>query len=191
MRKIAILSVIVFGLLLHSQLSHAELYKWVVIDPIDFEDLVVGDLNGYQEKIGEIRLFIIEGKVKNQSNFTKKYVKIRFSIFDEGELKVGEQDAICGRVIDREELKKQPPEFFKGDMMIKPETEQEMITPPGKATPFMVIFKDLPSRAKDFKFEILEAPDLYPLVAAIAYWENEKVKEVIDKVQNIAATPNR
>ncbi len=45
-------------------------------------------------------------------------------------------------------------------MMIKPQTEQEMITPSGKTTPFMVIFKDLPSRAKDFKYEILEAPNL-------------------------------
>ena len=98
--------------------------------------------------------------MKNQSKSTKKYVKIRISIFDEDKVKVAEQDAICGRVVGREELKKQPPEFFKGDMMIKPETEQEMITPPGKATPFMVIFKDLPSRAKDFKYEILEAPNL-------------------------------
>jgi hypothetical protein len=45
-------------------------------------------------------------------------------------------------------------------MMIKPETEQEMNTAPDKTTPFMVIFKDLPSRAKDFKYEILEAPNL-------------------------------
>jgi DNA topoisomerase VI subunit B len=57
-------------------------------------------------------------------------------------------------------LKRQPEEFFKGEMVIKPETEQEMITPSGKAAPFMVIFKDLPSRAKDFKYEILEAPNL-------------------------------
>jgi hypothetical protein len=45
-------------------------------------------------------------------------------------------------------------------MVVKPETEQEMVTPPGKATPFIVIFKDLPSQAKDFKREIVEAPNL-------------------------------
>ena len=123
-------------------------------------DLMVGDLTGYQEKIGEVPLFIIEGKVKNQSKFTKKYIKIKVVIFDENKLKVAEKEAICGRVVPRGELKKQPEEFFKGEMMIKPETEQEMMAPSGKATPFMVIFKDLPSRAKDFKYEILEAPNL-------------------------------
>jgi hypothetical protein len=122
--------------------------------------LIVGDLSGYQEKIGETPLFIIEGKVKNQSKFTKKYIKIGVVIFDEDKLKVAEKEAVCGRVIARGELKNQPAEFLKGEMVIKPETEQEMITPPGKETPFMVIFKDLPSRAKDFKYEILEAPNL-------------------------------
>jgi predicted Zn finger-like uncharacterized protein len=123
-------------------------------------NLIVEDLSGYQEKIGEVPLFVIEGKVKNQSKFTKKYIKIKVVIFDEDKLKVAEKEAICGRVIARGELKKQPEEFFKGEMVIKPETEQEMITPSGKATPFMVIFKDLPSRAKDFNPQILEAPNL-------------------------------
>ena len=133
---------------------------WNQIWGSEKEDLSVGDLSRYDEQVEGLTLFIIEGKVKNQSKSTKKYIKIRIIIFDEEKLKVAEQDAICGRVINREELKNQPPEFFKGDMMIKPETEQEMATPSGKTAPFMVIFKDLPSRAKDFKYEILEAPNL-------------------------------
>jgi hypothetical protein len=133
---------------------------WNQISGKEKEDLIVGDLSGYEEKIGGIPLFIIEGKVKNQSQVAKKYIKIRIVIFDQDKLKVAEKEAICGHIIDREELKKQPPEFFKGEMVVQPQTEQEMITAPGKATPFMVIFKDLPSEAKDFKYEILEAPDL-------------------------------
>jgi hypothetical protein len=35
-----------------------------------------------------------------------------------------------------------------------------MTVPPDKATPFMVIFRDLPSQAKEFKVEIVEAPNL-------------------------------
>ena len=133
---------------------------WSQIWGLEKEDLNFEGINIYDTRAEGFTLFVIEGKVKNQSKLTKKYVKIRISIFDEDKLKVAEKDAICGRVVDREELKKQPPEFFKGDMMIKPETEQEMITPSGKATPFMVIFKDLPGRTKDFKYEILEAPNL-------------------------------
>jgi hypothetical protein len=98
--------------------------------------------------------------VKNQSRFTKKHIKIIVVIYDQDKLKVAEKEAICGRILSREELKKQPVEFFKGGMVIKPKTNQEMVTPSGKATPFMVIFKDPPSQAKEFKVEILEAPNL-------------------------------
>jgi hypothetical protein len=133
---------------------------WNQILGLEKEDLNVGDLSRYDEAMEGLTLFVIEGKVTNQSKFTKKYVKVRITIFDEEKVKVAEQDAICGRVIPREELKNLPPDFFKGDMVVKPQTEQEMVTPSGKATPFMVIFKDLPSRAKDFKYEILEAPNL-------------------------------
>ena len=76
---------------------------------------------------------------------------------------MAEKQAICGRILGREELKKQPVDFFRGEMVIKPQTKQEMVTPSGKETPFMVIFKDdLPSQAKEFEVEIVEAPNLYP-----------------------------
>jgi hypothetical protein len=127
---------------------------------LEKEDLSVGDLSRFDEQVEGLTLFVIEGKVTNQSKSTKKHIKVRITIYDEEKLKVAEQDAICGSIIHRGELKNQPAEFFKGDMVIKPQTEQEMVTPPGKATPFMVIFKDLPSRAKDFKYEIIEAPNL-------------------------------
>ncbi|HVP77755.1 MAG TPA: DUF3426 domain-containing protein [Thermodesulfobacteriota bacterium] len=133
---------------------------WSQLWGVEKEDLSVGDLGRYDEQIEGIPLSIIEGKVKNQSKFTKKYIKVRITIFDEDKAKVAEQDAICGRIISREELKNQPPEFFQGDMMIKPQTEQEMVVPTGKTVPFMVILKDLSSRAKDFKYEIVEAPNL-------------------------------
>jgi len=35
-----------------------------------------------------------------------------------------------------------------------------MVTPPGQTTPFMVILKDPPSQAQEFKVEIVEAPNL-------------------------------
>ncbi|MGZ3567156.1 MAG: DUF3426 domain-containing protein [Thermodesulfobacteriota bacterium] len=133
---------------------------WSQIWGIEKEDLVVGDLNRYDEKVGEIPLSIIEGKVKNQSQHTKEYIKVKVMIFDRDRFKVAEKEAICGRVISREELKKQPVEFFQGEMVIKPQTKEEMVTPPGKTTPFMVILKDPPSQAKEFKVDIVEAPNL-------------------------------
>lgn len=133
---------------------------WNQIWGVEKEDLIVGDLSGYDEKIGETPLFIIEGKVKNQSHFTKRHIKIKVVIFDQDKLKVAEKEAICGRIIGRGELKKQPAEFFRGEIMIKPQTKQEMVIPSGKAAPFMVVLKDPPSQAKEFKVEIVEAPNL-------------------------------
>ena len=133
---------------------------WNEIWGVEKGGLVVGDINGYEERIGEVPYFIIEGKIKNQSRYTKKHIKIKVIIFDQDKLKVAEKEAICGRIIDRGELKKQPIEFFQEEMVIKPQAKEEMVTPSDKTTPFMVIFKDLPSQAKEFKVEILEAPNL-------------------------------
>jgi len=133
---------------------------WNQIWGIEREDLIVEGLNGYEEKMGEVSLFVIEGKVKNQSQYTKKHIKIRVVIFNEDKLKVDQKEAICGHIISREELKKQPLEFFREEMVIQPKTDQERITPSGQTTSFMVIFKDPPSQAKEFKVEIVEAPNL-------------------------------
>lgn len=133
---------------------------WNEIWEIEKGGLIVGGLNGYEEKIGESFYFIIEGKVNNQSQYTKRHIKIKVIIFDQDKLKVAEKEAVCGRIIDRMELKKQPIEFFQEGVIIQPQTKEEMITPPDKSTPFMVIFKDLPSHAKEFKVEIVEAPNL-------------------------------
>ncbi len=123
------------------------------------EGLEVGDLTGYEEKIGDTPLFVIGGKVSNQSRFTKKQIKVKVVIFDQDKIKMAEKEAVCGRVLSREELRSQPPAFFKSDMVIK-QTEKEMVVPAGRAAPFMVVLRDPTSQAKEFKVEIVEAPNL-------------------------------
>jgi len=133
---------------------------WGQIWGTEKEDLIVGNLNGYEEKIGEMSLFIIEGKVNNQSHFTKRHIKIKVVIFDREKAKVAEREIVCGRIIGRGELKNLPIDFFKGEMVVKPQTEREKVVPSGKAAPFMVIFKDISPQATEFKVEIVEAPNL-------------------------------
>lgn len=133
---------------------------WNQVWGIEREGLIVEGLNGYEEKMGEVSLFVIEGKVKNQSQYTKKHIKVRVVIFAQDKLEVDQKEAICGRIISREELKKQPLEFFREEMVIQPETDKGRVTLSGQTTPFMVIFKDPPSQAKEFKVEIVEAPNL-------------------------------
>jgi predicted Zn finger-like uncharacterized protein len=123
------------------------------------EGLEVGELTGYEEKIGDMPLFVIGGKVSNQSRYTKKQIKVKVVIFDQDKIKIAEKEAVCGRVLSREELRSQPPAFFKGEMVIR-QTEKEMIVPSGKAAPFMVVLRDPINQAKEFKVEIVEAPNL-------------------------------
>ncbi|MBS3907743.1 MAG: zinc-ribbon domain-containing protein [Syntrophaceae bacterium] len=133
---------------------------WEKVWGAEKEGLVVKDLTGYEEKVGEFPLYIIEGKVENQSQKTKKLIKVKVVIFDQNRMKVTEKETLCGRTIDRGELKNLPSDFFSGEMIIQPKTEKEMIAPSGKAVPFVVIFKDLPAQAKEFKVEIIEAPSI-------------------------------
>jgi hypothetical protein len=53
-----------------------------------------------------------------------------------------------------------PPAFFQGEVSLNPGTDQEMVLQPGKSIPFILIFKNLPSQAKEFNVEIVEAPNL-------------------------------
>jgi predicted Zn finger-like uncharacterized protein len=133
---------------------------WGQIWGTEKENLIVGNLNGYEEKIGEMSLFVIEGKVNNQSRFTKKHIKIKVVIFDREKAKVAEKETVCGRIIGRGELKNLPADFFQGEMVVKPQTEEEKVVPSGKAAPFMIIFKDISPEATEFKVEIVEAPNL-------------------------------
>jgi hypothetical protein len=133
---------------------------WQQIWGSEKEGLILRDLNGYDERAGEVPLFVIEGKVENQSRLTKKHIKIKVAIFDQKKAKLAEKETICGRIVGREELKNLPDAFFKGEMVIRPKTEREMHTAPGKSIPFMVIFKSLSTQAKEFQVEIAEAPNL-------------------------------
>lgn len=133
---------------------------WDQIWGVKQEGLVVGDLNRYDEKLGESLLSVIEGKVKNQSRFARKYVKIRVEVFDQQKYKITEKETFCGLNIGLDGLKSLPPEFFKGEMLIQPQEPKQMIVPTGGEAPFMVVFKDLSSQAKEFKVEISEAPNL-------------------------------
>jgi predicted Zn finger-like uncharacterized protein len=133
---------------------------WSDIWGSEKQGLIVGGLNGYEEKMEEIPLYIIEGKVTNQSRSTKRYVKVKVMIFDQNRDKMAEKETICGRILPREELINLPVAFFRGKMLILPKKEEDSRTPAGETIPFMVIFKDLPSQAKEFQVEILEAPNL-------------------------------
>jgi predicted Zn finger-like uncharacterized protein len=124
------------------------------------EGLIIRDLNQYDETVGEVRLLVFEGQVNNQSKAAKKHVTVRVTVFGQNKAKVAEREAMCGRTITRDELLRLPPTFFQGEVSLNPGTDQEMVLQVGKSIPFILIFKNLPSQAKEFNVEIVEAPNL-------------------------------
>ena len=133
---------------------------WHRIWGTEAEGLVITELNRYDEKAGDLFLTVIQGKVDNRSRFAKRQITVRVVIFDQDGTRIEGKETVCGRALSRTELKNLPPAFFKGAMVVKAESEAERAVPPGRAVPFMVIFRDLSSRAKEFKVEIVAAPDL-------------------------------
>jgi len=79
-------------------------------------------------------------------------------IFDQNKAKVAEKETLCGRSAGRGTWKNLPPDFLKGSLLFERQSEAEKVVPTGKAIPFTVVFKDLPSDAK-FTVEIVEAPN--------------------------------
>jgi predicted Zn finger-like uncharacterized protein len=124
------------------------------------EGLVLRDLNQYEDTVSNTPLLIIEGKVTNQSDASKRYIKVRVVVFDQNKVKIAEKEALCGRTLSRDEFKKLPPDFIKGEMTVLPKTEGDKVVASGIASPFIVIFRDLAGRAKEFGVEIVDAPNL-------------------------------
>ena len=135
-------------------------HLWERILGTDKKNLPIRDLNQYQETVGDVPLLVVEGQVSNQSSTTKKYIKVRVSLFDQNRNKVAEKETFCGRALSRDELKRLSPDALKGDLSLAPQTEKERQVPPGKSFPFVVVFGSLPSQAREFNVEVVEAPNL-------------------------------
>jgi len=133
---------------------------WNRIWGTEKEGLVVGGLSGYEEKIGDMTLYVVDGKVYNQSSTAKKYIKIKVGLFDENKTKIAEKESVCGNIITPADLKNMPRSFFEGEIVIQPQTPADRVVGPGKGAPFIVAFRDLSGQAKGFKVEIVEAPNL-------------------------------
>ena len=58
----------------------------------------------------------------------------------------------------KEDLKKLPPRFTRGDFRIRPVPSQMRVAP-RMNVPFIVIFPNMPPDANEFQVEIVEAPN--------------------------------
>lgn len=131
---------------------------WQKIWGSEKEGLVIKDLNGYEERAGEASVYIIEGNVHNQSRLSKKSIRVRVAVFDQGHSKIGEKETVCGRLEGRGDMKNLSGDLSPG--AAAPLPDRDLALSPGMTASFKVLFRDLPAPPKEFEVEIIEAPNL-------------------------------
>jgi len=122
------------------------------------EDLELSGLQGYEDMIGQHRIYIIKGNVRNKSERARKYVKLKIVILDQPGNRIREKIIYCGNAYTREEVQRLAPAFFTGEEALQPKRPEDMVLEPNETLSFMAIFSGLPREGKSFKVEKLEAP---------------------------------
>jgi predicted Zn finger-like uncharacterized protein len=125
---------------------------------IERGSLTFSDLEGYKDTIGEVPVFVITGKILNETNKTKKHVRIKAILLNDKNQVLDEKQTLCGSSFTKEDLKNLPPRFARGDFKIRPVPSQMRVAP-RKSAPFIVIFPNMPPEANEFQVEIVDAPN--------------------------------
>jgi predicted Zn finger-like uncharacterized protein len=131
---------------------------WDNIRGIERGSLSFSDLDGYKDTIGKVPVFVITGKVLNDTNKTKKHVRIKAVLLNDKNKVLDERQTLCGSSFSKEDLSKLPSRFIRGDFKIRPAPNQ-MRAAPRASIPFIVIFPNMPPDAQEFQVEIVEAPN--------------------------------
>lgn len=132
---------------------------WENIRGIERGSLSFSDLDGYKDTIGEVPVFVITGKILNETNRTKKHVRIKAILLNNKNKVLDEKQTLCGNYFSNEELKKLPPRFIRGDFKMRPPAPDKMRVAPRMTVPFIVIFPNMSPDAQEFEVEIIEAPN--------------------------------
>lgn len=120
--------------------------------------LELSGLEGYEDEIGQHRVYIIKGNVTNKSRRARRSVKLRVIILDQAGNRIKDKEIYGGNVFTREELEKLSPRFLTGEEILQPKRPKDMVLEAHRTISFMAIFSGLPREGKSFKVEILEAP---------------------------------
>lgn len=125
---------------------------------IERGSLSFSDLEGYKDTIGKVPVFVITGKVLNDTNKTKKHVRIKAILLDNKNKVLDEKETLCGSSFTKEDLRKLPPRFISSNFRIRPMPDQMRVSPRA-STSFVVIFPNMPPDANEFQVEIVDAPN--------------------------------
>ncbi|UCD70798.1 MAG: zinc-ribbon domain-containing protein [Syntrophobacterales bacterium] len=125
---------------------------------IEKGSLTFTDLEGNKDIIGEIPVFVITGQILNETNKTKKHVRIKAILLSDKNKVLVEKQTLCGLSFSNKDLNKLSARFKKGNFNIRPRPDQMRVAP-RMSVPFIVIFPNIPPDAQEFQVEIVESPN--------------------------------
>ena len=105
------------------------------------------------------RLFVINGKARNDYNHPRSQIRIKSNLFAKGKQMVGSETVFCGKVLTNLDLNRMAIAEIQQQLRA-PNTgasNSNIDVPPGGIVPFMVVFSNLPSDLDEFTIEVVSS----------------------------------
>jgi predicted Zn finger-like uncharacterized protein len=115
-------------------------------------------LKGAEYTLEGGKVFIVQGKVANRSQETKKVVKLKASLYDKTGKVVATGSGLCGVTITDEEVQKSTYDALKSSFGFVAVGQAKPV-PPQQTLPFTIIFFSPPEGATQYQVEIDESSE--------------------------------
>jgi predicted Zn finger-like uncharacterized protein len=113
-------------------------------------------LKGSENTLQGGKVFVIQGKVANRSQETKKFVKVQGTLFNNAGKAVATSNGFCGVTISDADIKKSTYDALKSSFGFIAVGQAQPL-PPRQSSPFTIIFFSPPAGASQYQVEIVEA----------------------------------
>jgi hypothetical protein len=108
-----------------------------------------------QDIVGVGRLFVIRGKIKNDYDHPRSYVKVTGKLYKKGQKLAKSTTVYCGNVIPESELTKLDIATINKRMKNKSGNKKSNLKiKTGKIIPFMIVFDKLPNNLDEYTVEV-------------------------------------
>jgi predicted Zn finger-like uncharacterized protein len=115
-------------------------------------------LKGSEYTLEGGKVFVVQGKVANRSQETKKLVKLKGSLYDKAGKVVATNSGFCGITITDEEVQKSTYDALKSSFGFIPVAQAKPV-PSQQSLPFTIIFFAPPEGASQYQVEIDESSE--------------------------------
>jgi pilus assembly protein FimV len=127
-------------------------------DPAGIFKLTTVDINSkFVETKSGSRLFVIEGKVRNDYSVARQMIRLQGKLFTKGKVLAKSEFAYAGVSISDQDLSTQPEADIKKRLNSGISQGGATKVTPGNSLPFMVVFSELPEELDEFAIEVISS----------------------------------